>query len=224
MTPDWDIGDSDLVVPNEAENGSEQECPMSQMSDLTISLSADVFSCLSQKSLILHLILLSYRFVESDVLLGMNKCQINKLAFSYWKMFHLSSNRQIYFPGLEEYRLLKRLEFNIQFPSLSEISPTEWVMLISSILPLRIHNALIILLEITPIHNLHSDNQHYNDCLFLCLLILQCMKSSQSPGPASLTLLLFFDFCDVTLQISCGVARSLTFQNVYLLSEFSVMT
>lgn len=29
MTPNWDIVDSDLVVPNEAENGSEQECPMS---------------------------------------------------------------------------------------------------------------------------------------------------------------------------------------------------
>lgn len=29
MTPNWDIGDPDLVVPNEAENGFEQECPMS---------------------------------------------------------------------------------------------------------------------------------------------------------------------------------------------------
>lgn len=43
MAPDWDIGAPDLVVPNEAENGFEQEFPMSKMSDLTISLFAGLF-------------------------------------------------------------------------------------------------------------------------------------------------------------------------------------
>jgi len=67
------------------------------------------------------------------------------------------------------------------------MSPTEWVMLISLILPLlRILNILIILLEIKSMHNLHSGNQCYNDCFFLCLLIPQCIKSPQSPGPAFL--------------------------------------